>query len=280
VKVAIQSVLAQTLSDFELIIIDDGSTDKSLEIIKSFKDPRMRIITRENRGLVSSLNEGISLAKGNLIARQDADDISEPTRLEKQVSEFEKNKDLVLLGTSIRTINMAGDHLNNHHVLTGENAVKAELLIRSPFAHGSVMFRKEAFIKAGEYKQDEWPAEDYGLWVRMAQYGSFNNLDTPLYSYRENDSGISAANHGEQLNKARKATENAWNASHSLLRYFGIIHGQATSGASDRLAENYIRTYRMAQKRRAAIAQLKLLSMLCASPLLMRKITGKIRRSI
>lgn len=280
VGLAIDSILAQTYKDFELIIIDDGSTDNSLHIIKSYKDPRIKIISRENKGLVASLNEGIRLAHGRYIARHDADDISEPTRIEKQLYEFGRRPKLVLLGTSIITIDMKGSTLNRHRVLSGVKCVKSELLIRSPFAHGSVMFRKDAFSKTIGYDTSEWPAEDYGLWVRLAGMGDMDNLSEPLYRYRENDVGISATNSTSQQDKTKEAQELAWSHFDTLIRPFTHFEKQQSAELDARFARNFLQYLRTAQSKRSLKATVYLLSSLAISPALSRKIVGIIRRSI
>lgn len=216
---AIESILNQTIDTFEFIIIDDGSTDNTLKIIKKYasEDSRIVVISRENKGLVTSLNEGIASANAEIIARQDADDISYSRRFQKQLEVLKSDSSAILVGSSMDTINENGEKLNQHKVLLSNPEIKQELLIRSPFPHGSVMFRKDAFIKAGGYKKEDWPAEDYGLWVRMAQFGIFTNIDEPLYKYRENSKGISAQNSEMQIRKTEKAREAAWEIRKQLL---------------------------------------------------------------
>lgn len=280
IKQSVVSILRQTFSDFELIIINDGSTDSTPNVLSKINDERVRIISRENKGLVASLNEGVSMARGNLIARQDADDISEPTRLEEQARVLDNDSTLVAIGTSIRTINMSGKLKNTHHVLTGKNAVKSELLIRSPFAHGSVMFRREAFVLSGGYSNTDWPAEDYGLWLRMALHGSLDNISLPLYKYRENSSGISALNHDVQITRSNTVNNEAWKSAHSLIASFKPYDMQRFDEANNRAFSNAMSILRLALRKRHVITSLKILSVFVVSPMLVRKIAGKIRRSI
>ena len=213
---AIQSLLLQSYEDFELIVVDDGSTDSTPDILSRIQDSRLRIITQKNQGIVVALNNGIAAASAPLIARHDADDCSERTRLEKQVAYMQQNGGVVLLGSSIQTMNMVGKILNTHYVLLSDPELKQELLVRSPFAHGSVMFRKDAYEKAGGYQKDDWPAEDYGLWLRMAAHGTFANLDEPLYLYRDNNAGISAHNNSRQIDVANKIRREALRYSQEL----------------------------------------------------------------
>lgn len=201
---SIDSILNQTYTDFEFIIIDDGSTDNSKDIIGSYGDPRIITVSRENRGLVSTLNEAIDLAKGEYIARQDDDDISSLDRLQKEVDYLNREKNIVLVGSSIGVIDENGDKTAEHRVLLNDLEIRAELSIRSPFAHGSVMFRRDAAVKAGVYRDAFWPAEDFDLWVRLSNQGKMANIDELLYLYRLNDQGISAQNTASQENQKQK----------------------------------------------------------------------------
>jgi len=217
IKGAVDNILGQDFKDFEFIIINDGSTDDTGQILESYDDPRLRVLNQDNQGLVASLNRGIKEAKAPLIARQDADDISLPTRLEKQYELMQTNRDLVIVGSSIVTIDMNSNALNKHYVLLNDPELKQELLVRSPFAHGAVMFRKDAFEKAGGYLEEEHPAEDYGLWLRIAPFGSFTNIDAPLYQYRENTAGISRLNDSAQTKAKQSIQVRAWTDRKELL---------------------------------------------------------------
>lgn len=207
---AITSILDQRFDNFEFIIINDGSTDDTLRKIKKYHDARIVIIDQSNQGLVSSLNKGIAKARAPIIARQDADDISLPDRLRLQYEALSGDDSLVIIGSSIITINENGTKLNQHKVLLENKELKQELMIRSPFAHGSVMFRKKAFERARKYQNNDWPAEDYGLWLRMADCGTFANTDAALYKYRENSQGISAQNEARQRGKTAEIQKRAW----------------------------------------------------------------------
>ncbi|MDB5183181.1 MAG: glycosyl transferase, family 2 [Candidatus Saccharibacteria bacterium] len=218
IKNAIDSILNQTFTNYELIVINDGSTDNTASILNQYKDSRIVITTQHNKGLVASLKTGIKIAQGKYIARQDADDMSEPTRLEKQVKVLEDTAGVIIVGCSIKVMNMSGKITHQHHVLINSPELKQELLLRSPFAHGSVMMRRDAYLESGGYHDADWPAEDYGLWLRMSPLGDFKNIDEPLYIYRENKKGISSTNSGLQTQKVIKIQDEAWEQKTRLLR--------------------------------------------------------------
>lgn len=187
---AIKSILNQTYKNFEFIIIDDGSTDKSLEIIKCYDDKRIVLISRENRGLIASLNEGIKKAKGKYIARMDADDVSLPLRFGEQIKFMEKNLDIGICGTAVIGF---GENIKENlwKLSTNDKTIKTELLFSSCFAHPTVMIRKRIMLENELYYDENFVhAEDFELWTQMAKYTKFANLKTPLLKYRIIDSSI------------------------------------------------------------------------------------------
>jgi len=184
---SIESILSQTWRDFELIILNDGSQDESASIIKKFNDPRVRYFEHENRGLAATLNRGIEISIGKYLARQDADDISKPERLAKQVKYLETHPACGLIGTwaDIWTESEPSNRALNH---PAENEVlKLELLFDNPFVHSSVMMRKECLMELGGYTVDSsrQPPEDYELWSRFARRYELANIPEPLVIYRE-----------------------------------------------------------------------------------------------
>lgn len=193
---AVDSVLKQTYKNFELIILNDGSTDDSLKIVSNFNDDRVIVINQENIGLSATLNKGINLAKGNLIARMDADDVCYPKRLEIQVRQFNQNPNLILLGTSTEYINDKGDYIATSIPIVGDRNIKHFLLNKgNVIAHPSVMFRKSVVEKVGGYCEKIGQYfEDHDLWVSMMNLGEFDNLETPLLKYRLTEGSISAIN--------------------------------------------------------------------------------------
>jgi glycosyltransferase involved in cell wall biosynthesis len=189
---AIASILGQTLSDFELIVVDDGSTDKSAEVIRSFSDERIRLVSRENRGFAASLNQALELARADLVARHDADDISEPDRFQRQVAYLERHPRTALLGTNYVMIDEAGVPLGTTNLLTDPNDLKVAQVFANQFCHGSVIFRRGAVLGAGGYRAELAPAEDYDLFARLAHGSCVANLPEPLYRWRVTTSGMSA----------------------------------------------------------------------------------------
>lgn len=200
---AIESILTQTFTDFELLVMDDGSTDQTPEILEEFgqKDHRIKIFRQKNKGLVESLNSLAENAKYDLVARMDADDVSYPQRLEIQYEYMEKHPQTVLLGTYANIIERSGGVARRNTAFREDELNRWYLSIIPPFIHSAVMFRKAAFQKAGGYRQDEHPAEDYGLWVRMKRYGKLNTAPVLLHDYFLDAGGISARNFKKQIAK-------------------------------------------------------------------------------
>jgi len=185
IEEAIQSILRQTYQDFEFIIVNDCSTDKTVEIINSFNDSRIRIINNlENIGLTKSLNKGIKYTKGEYIARMDADDISLPHRFETQIGFLEKNKDYALIGSSFYQVNEEGKTVFWTRVLTEDSEIRRGLKNQNWFGHGSVLIRKSAFIECKGYNEEFECAQDYDLWLRISEKFKIANTEEPLYCWR------------------------------------------------------------------------------------------------
>ena len=190
---AINSVLNQSFEDFELIIIDDGSTDDSADLIRAYDDPRIFFYQQENQGLAATLNRGIALARGEFIARQDQDDICLPARFERQINWFNKHPEAGMVGTAaeIWVDRTKTDRVLKHPM---EDAlIRFGLLFHNHFVHSSVMIRKAALSDVGGYSEDarRQPPEDYELWSRMMKYYQVGNLSDILTVYREVDGSMS-----------------------------------------------------------------------------------------
>jgi glycosyltransferase involved in cell wall biosynthesis len=188
IREAINSVLAQTFSDFELLIINDGSTDNTLEVIASFSDPRIILINQEvNKGIAAALNTGLLHAKTEYIARFDADDVCFPERLAIQFDFLETHPDYILTGSDAEYVSESGEHLFHFKCISHTNDhILKKINNYCPFIHSSVMYRKDAVLRAGGYSLYAHNFEDYFLWVRLHKYGRFYNLQKPLIKVRFN----------------------------------------------------------------------------------------------
>lgn len=198
VKNAIESILNQTFEDFEFIIINDGSTDKTKEILEGFKDMRLFIMHQENSGLTLSLNNAIELSRGEYIARMDADDISLPQRFELQVKFLDENKDIAVVGSHYYIIDDQDRIIDTRYVICEPELIQEALLTSCQFGHGTVMIRKNVLNEVGYYNPEAIHVEDYELWLRMAENFKMSNLDTILYKWRSQENQIARKYQKEQ----------------------------------------------------------------------------------
>jgi glycosyltransferase involved in cell wall biosynthesis len=202
---AVDSILNQTFGDFELIIINDGSTDGTPDILQRYRDPRMVVVEQENRGLPAALNSGISMARGQFIARMDADDVSLPGRLERQLEVFEKESQIDILCMPATAINERLEktgvqypdkfpgsvQLESVTSVNGASRLTGDLflgLLDGNFvAHPSIMVRSSVFCGMDHvFDEEQKRSQDYHLWLRLARAGCrFGFLDMPLYLYRQ-----------------------------------------------------------------------------------------------
>jgi glycosyltransferase involved in cell wall biosynthesis len=191
-KEAVESILAQTFSNFELIIIDDGSTDTTHDIIKNYSrsDKRVRVIRLAHEGIVVALNRGVQESRADWIARMDCDDIANPQRLEKQWKALQRNPDAVLCHTNIQTFGSPGIGRPQHFPRT-KKMLLIRMCLHCAISHPSVIFSKKAFMSAGGYRLDERHAEDYALWQRMLPLGDVIGLPERLLQFRVHEDSIS-----------------------------------------------------------------------------------------
>ncbi|HEY3902236.1 MAG TPA: glycosyltransferase [Chthoniobacter sp.] len=191
---ALASIFAQRFTAFELLVIDDGSTDATPEILRTTRDPRLRVITHpQSLGLVAALNRGLELARGEFIARHDHDDVSDPRRLQKQIDFFRTHPDHVLLGTeAIQTDVQGRESFRLLRPQTTES-IRWYLCFDNPFIHSSVMFRRELVQREFGGYAPSLHSEDYALWSRIARARPTANLAEPLLKYREHVSSVTGS---------------------------------------------------------------------------------------
>jgi len=196
---AMDSILNQTFTDFEFIIINDGSTDHTKQILESYTDSRIRLFHQKNIGLTKSLNKGLRVANGEYIARQDADDISELDRINQEVSFLDNNSEIALIGTYVNFINEHGKKFDVWKPARRHQDIKKGLTKGNCFCHGSVMFRKKCLSVVGEYREFFKYTQDYDFWVRISEKYKVANLNSFLYQFRRYPKAISRKSLSEQL---------------------------------------------------------------------------------
>jgi glycosyltransferase involved in cell wall biosynthesis len=209
----VDTVLAQTFGDFEFVIINDGSTDNSLEILRGYarRDDRIRLISRPNTGYVAALNEGLGVARGEFVARIDADDLADPRRLELQVARMRSEPQLVALGSNALAIDEDGYMIGEYAVpLTHEEIETAHLRGSSSIHHPAVMLRPEAVKRVGGYRKELMPCEDFDLWLRLGEVGRVANLPEKLLTKRLFVGSAVATNLAKQEKLVKQIVAEAW----------------------------------------------------------------------
>ncbi len=199
---AIESVTQQTFDSFELIVIDDGSTDGTRPIADGFarRDPRLTVTGQPHSGIVTALNFGIQASRGRYIARMDADDYSLPPRLAKQVAFLDTRPDCVAVGCDVEVIDANSSKIGllrfpERHLDIAEALMNG----RSALAHPSVVMRKEAVLRAGGYRASQFPSEDFDLWMRLCEIGELGNLSEALLRYRRHKDAVGVRERAHQL---------------------------------------------------------------------------------
>ena len=202
-NVAIDSVLSQTYKNFEFIIINDGSVDRTEAIISSCQDPRIKLIKHNRRlGIVKSLNQGLKMAKGKYVIRMDADDISFTQRFEKQINFMESNPKIAISGSWVEVFGTKNYYWRPP---TTHETIKSKLMFESSLIHPSVIFRRQAIIKNKLFYRPNYnSAEDYDLWSRAADKTKLGNLNQVLLKYRQHHSQVTKSSFKQQLNSADK----------------------------------------------------------------------------
>lgn len=197
---AVESILNQTFTDFEFMIVDDGSTDGTWAILQSYNDPRIVLLrNEENTGLTRSLNMGLAVARGEYIARQDADDVSLPERLEKQVRFLDKHPEIVLVSSDVEFIDSEGRSLGRSQRACDPNLVAWYLLFYNHVAgHSQVMFRHKPVMDLGGYSEARRYSQDYELWLRLVKLGDIAILPDVMLQWRHHGENISVKKYSEQ----------------------------------------------------------------------------------
>ncbi len=252
---SITSVLQQTYSDLELIVVDDGSTDDTARVLRSITDPRLRVLSQANCGLPRALNAGLAQCRGEYVARQDHDDLSMPTRFAEQVAYLDAHPGCGLLGTRahIHEGDLAVGRFHDHPC--SDAALRFFLLFDNPFVHSSVMMRRSTLAQLGGYATDpaRQPPEDYELWSRFSRIAELANLPGHLLIYREVAGSFSRARAQPFVHKRTLSAENlahclgASVASADMLDIAALTHSEF-----DALSERPSLTRMLALVRRAA----------------------------
>ena len=184
-RAAVESILGQTFGDFEFVIVDDGSRDDSVAIVGSYRDERIRLVRNErNKGQTPCLNQGLALARGAWVARQDADDISLPRRLERQMERLRHDEKLALLGCQAWLVDDGGKFTGLLDVALGPESIEWAGLWENPFIHTAAVFRREVVARLGGYDESFRICQDYDLWMRVAAEHPAANLSERLVIYR------------------------------------------------------------------------------------------------
>ncbi|AAM30837.1 glycosyltransferase family 2 protein [Methanosarcina mazei] len=230
---SISSILDQTYENWELIIINDASSDNTLKIVNQFseKDPRIKVIDNENNlGLTISLNIGINNSKGEFIARLDSDDFAEPSRLEKELDHLHAYPEAGLVGSGAHLINSSGNKIGSMNVMSQPYFVNRFLINLNPFIHSSIMVRKKALDNVGSYREKFRYSQDYDLILRLSDKYKLSNIALPLIRWRVSDSSVTMQHHTLQRIYADIAREfaierrNSGHDSYESTEFDTLIH--------------------------------------------------------
>lgn len=210
---AVESILNQTFREFEFLMIDDGSTDRSLAILQRYaaRDARIRLSSRANTGYVVALNEMLALAQGEFIARMDADDVALPDRFARQVEFLRAHPEVVCVGGAQDWIDEAGRVLFHCDVQETDAEIQQLALTgQTPINHPSALIRRAAMLQVGGYDVELHPAEDLDLWLKLGEVGGLANLKDTVTLYRQHTHSESERHQTKQLHQKRLACERAW----------------------------------------------------------------------
>jgi glycosyltransferase involved in cell wall biosynthesis len=193
---AVESVLAQTFADLELVVVDDASSDATSAILAGFSDPRLVVLrTDENLGLTRSLNRALAACTGELVGRQDADDVSDRRRIERQVAHLDAHPEVGLCGTWALTVDPEGREVGVGRPPADAEALAAGLREENKIFHGSILGRRRLFEELGGYREAFRYSQDYDLYLRAVERTRLTNVPEPLYRLRFHDGAISSTRH-------------------------------------------------------------------------------------
>ncbi len=211
---ALESVFRQTMPYFEVLLLNDGSTDGSPEVLQKYaaRDARCRLIDRENRGLIRTLNEGVEIARSDIIIRMDADDICTEDRFEKQIDYLSRHPDCVAVGGNVRLIDPDGDIIISKFIQDfSHDQIDAQNLrgTGSAICHPASAMRRSSVIAAGGYRDEYVHAEDIDLFLRLAERGQLVNIEDVVLDYRQHPQAIGYTKRAEQIASAHSAAQDA-----------------------------------------------------------------------
>jgi glycosyltransferase involved in cell wall biosynthesis len=210
---AIDSVLAQTLHDFELIVVDDGSTDGTQQILREIeeRDERLRVFLRPHLGYVRQLNFGLDRCRGEFVARMDADDVAYPDRFQVQIDYLRQHPEVLVVGGAYDLTDARGRMLRRHWP-PSDDATLQEMCLsgQTPIGHPTAMIRRQAMIDVGGYDESLETAEDIDLWLRLGEKGKLACVDHPVIRYRQHDKSVSEQRAVEQAESIRLGCERAY----------------------------------------------------------------------
>lgn len=227
---SIESILKQSFSHFEFIIIDDASNDGSFDLIKKFKDKRIQVLRNKNlKGVATSLNRGLSMAKGIYIARMDADDRAKSTRLEEQINFLENNRDIYLVGSWAEKITVTGKKIGTIKVPITDREIHKEIFRQNTFIHPSVLFRKKILKTTGMYKEEFEGAEDYDFFLRIVANFKTANIPKFLHFQRISRTSVSSTKLKKMEKQALRARLHALKVAKAPLSQYMYLIKPAVS---------------------------------------------------
>ena len=209
----LDSILAQTFTDFEFLIIDDGSTDCAPQILQQYaaQDQRIKLVSRENRGIAKTRNELLAMAMGEFVAVMDGDDVAMPDRFARQVEFLRAHREIVCVGSAVNWIDPQGRYLGHCPMPESDEEIQRLMLGGiSLLHHPCTMARREALLRAGGYDESMIASVDLDLWLRLGELGQLANLPEVLLHYRLHPRSITNAQQQRQTDDARQSCERAW----------------------------------------------------------------------